>query len=172
MRGVWARGREERSSRQSVVGRRLVRRVSEVWGPRTGTDGDRCATSTPPTWYHCIMWHHMEVFEPVCSSRPLVTKELKRTTVSKESIFAPMPRLRMDGPFPTSNTRPSPWVARSTGKISASGLVPCEPPVGVPSGVRRPSRRKVKVRHARIANHTTPTCRHRRGARRRLHRRA
>ena len=35
------------------------------------------------------MWHHSVVREPVCSSIPFVTNELKRTTVSKRSIASP-----------------------------------------------------------------------------------
>ena len=52
------------------------------------------------------MWHHNVVFEPVCSSRPFVTNELKRTTVSKPSMTQPKPRSRIDGPLPTRRTRP------------------------------------------------------------------
>ena len=67
------------------------------------------------------MWHQMLVLEPVSSSMPLVTKLLKRTTVSKLSIARPSPLPRMEGPFPTSSTRPS-------GELASSPLLPPPPP--------------------------------------------
>lgn len=95
-------GRPVRGEAARLPRRRLSPRM------RTGTKGDRAAGSTPPTWYHCIMWHQTDVFEPVCLSRPRVIKLLKRTTVSNESMTPPSARVRMDGPLPTSTTRPSP----------------------------------------------------------------
>jgi len=69
----------------------------------------RIAAGLPPDCaaaHHCIMWHHSVVREPVCSSIPFVTNELKRTTVSKRSIASPSERSRSDGPLPTRSTAP------------------------------------------------------------------
>jgi hypothetical protein len=83
-------------------------------------------------WYHCIMWHQREVFEPVCSSSPLVTNELNRTTVSKPSMSLPMPRSRIDGPLPTSSTRPRPIASRLLPLLHVPSHMPPHAPPHAP----------------------------------------
>eukprot|EP00962_Isochrysis_galbana_P043633 scaffold16686_cov97-Isochrysis_galbana.AAC.7 len=125
--GAPRQGRPVRGEAARLPRRRLSPRM------RTGTKGDRAAGSTPPTWYHCIMWHQTDVFEPVCLSRPRVIKLLKRTTVSNESMTPPSARVRMDGPLPTSTTRPSPAGGRGAACSAerwTEGRAAAEPPEG------------------------------------------